>query len=80
MYERKIIFLLVDGIRTSEIYLEMTTETMTYIWEVVQKSQSRGRHWRKQEEGTRSTRSKAGNRKQSQSRSRSPPPEELGEE
>ena len=71
---------LVEGIRTSEIYLEMTTETMTYIWEVVQKSQSRGRHWRKQEEGTRSTRSKAGNRKQSQSRSRSPPPEELGEE
>ena len=62
---------LVEGIRTSEIYLEMTTEPLTYIREVVQKSQSRGRHWRKQESATRSTRSKAGNRKQSHSRSRS---------
>jgi hypothetical protein len=62
---------LVEGIRTSEIYLEMTTETLTNIWEVVQKSQTRGRHWRKQESGTRSTRSKAGNKKRSHSRSRS---------
>jgi hypothetical protein len=36
-----------DGIRTSELYMEMNSEVMNYIWEVVQKSHTTGRHWRK---------------------------------
>lgn len=38
---------LAEGVRTSEVYVEMTSEVMTYIWEVVQKSSTRGRHRQK---------------------------------
>jgi hypothetical protein len=55
---------LVEGIRTSNLFIEMTSEVMSYIHTAVINSDTKGRHWRKREE--------QGSLPKARSRSRSP--------